>query len=84
MEGRIGFSTSSLGAPVRCSDGTEGGTAEAVDLDLVRRCDVDDVDDDDDDDDDDDVFVAAVLCASLELEDLIGRDGVLGGFATVQ
>ena len=34
-----------------------------------------DEDDVDDDDDDDDVFAAEVLCATLDLEDLIGRDG---------
>ena len=42
------------------------------------------MDDVDDDDGDDDVFAAEVLCASLVLEDLIGRDGVLGLKMAVQ
>ena len=42
------------------------------------------MDDVDDVDGDDDVYASVVLCASLDLAGLIGRDGGLGVFARVQ
>ena len=75
MEGTIDFATLSLEASVPCPGGTEGGAAGAVDVNLVRRC---DVGDDDDDDGDDVVAPFSVAAPEDELEDLETACGVVG------